>query len=123
MAQNFHGFQYEGSEGSKYTAFGGLPLFSEMVKGCGLLDEIKDKLQLNKQGWLDSQILQAILQLNFSGGDCLEDIDLLEADEGLKELLHQTECQPQVRLITARRAPAWPTNRVPGREWRMPPVG
>ena len=92
MAQNFHGFQYEASEGSKYTAFGGLPLFSEMVKGCGLLDGIKDKLRLNKQGWMDSQILQAILQLNFSGGDCLEDIDRLEADEGLKELLHRTEC-------------------------------
>jgi hypothetical protein len=91
VSQNFHRFQYEGSAESKYTAFAGLPLFFEMAQGCGLLDEIKNKLNLNKQGWLDSQIIQAILQLNFSGGDCLEDIDCLEADEGLKALLKQTE--------------------------------
>ena len=97
MSQNFHRFQYEGSGGSKYTAVAGLPLFFEMAQGCGLLDEMKDKLKLNKQGWLDSQIIQAILQLNFSGGDCLEDIDCLEADEGLRSLLKQTECDGMSR--------------------------
>src|SRR3972149_1064117 len=91
MSQNFHRFQYEGSAESKYTAFAGLPLFFEMAQGCGLIDEIKNKITLNKQGWPDSKIIQAILQLNFSGGDCLEDIDRLEADEGLKALLKQTE--------------------------------
>lgn len=91
MSQAFHRFQYEGSAESKYTSFAGLPLFFEIAQGCGLIDEIKNKLKLNKQGWLDPQIIQAILQLNFSGGDCLEDIDRLEADEGLKALLKQTE--------------------------------
>src|SRR3989337_3315428 len=91
MSQNFHRFQYEGSAESKYTAFAGLPLFFEMAQGCGLIDEIKNKMTLNKQGWPDSKIIQAILQLNFSGGDCLEKINRLEADEGLKVLLNQPD--------------------------------
>jgi len=97
MSQNFHGFQYEGSTTSKYTAFSGLPLFLEMVQECGLVKEIKEKLKLNKQGWMDSQTIGAILNLNFTGGDCLEDIERLESDEGLKVLLHQTECHGMSR--------------------------
>jgi hypothetical protein len=62
-----------------------------MAKVSGLSDSIGQHLQLNSQGWSDRQIVKSVMKLNFSGGDCVEDIDRLEADKRLKNLLLSLE--------------------------------
>jgi hypothetical protein len=34
------------------------------------------------QGWLDIQMVLAVIFLNIAGGDCVEDIERLESDSG-----------------------------------------
>lgn len=87
MAQKLFPYQYQGTSQNSYTSVAGLPLFMEMAKVCGLSESIGRHLQLNSQGWSDQQIIESVLRLNLSGGDCVEDIDRLEADEGLKSLM------------------------------------
>ena len=58
----------------------------EMAKISGLSETIKCSLKLNSQGWSDQKIIESIMQLNIRGGDCVEDIDRLEADQGLNNL-------------------------------------
>ena len=86
MPQNLFSYQYQESSKSAYTSVGGLPLFMEMAKISGLSETIKCALKLNSQGWSDQKIIESIMQLNISGGDCVEDIDRLEADQGLNNL-------------------------------------
>ena len=58
----------------------------EMAKISSLSETIKGCLKLNTQRWSDQEIIESIMQLNISGGDCVEDIDRLEADQGLNNL-------------------------------------
>jgi hypothetical protein len=86
-------FQYQGSTQGNFTSFAGLPLFLEMAQACGLEASIKEQMQLKTRGWTDSQMILSLLVLNIAGGDCVEDINRLEADEGLKTLLLEQECK------------------------------
>ncbi len=43
------------------------------------------------QGWLDSQHFLSIFLINFIGGDCISDVDILESDTGLKTVISNTE--------------------------------
>jgi len=35
-----------------------------------------------RQGWLDIQMVLAVIFLNLAGGDCVEDLERLECDSG-----------------------------------------
>ena len=39
------------------------------------------------QGWTDEQLVSALLWLNISGWECIDDIRILEADEGLSSVI------------------------------------
>ena len=43
------------------------------------------------QGWLDIQMVLAVIFLNLSGGDCVEDIERLERDSGFSAILRAIE--------------------------------
>lgn len=91
MTQNRLPFQYEKEDtASNLTAFAGLPLYIELMQASGFIQEAK-VLNLKKQGWSDSQILTSLIMLNIAGGDCVEDINRLEKDKGLKRLLQASE--------------------------------
>lgn len=92
MTQTGLHFQYQGSDQDNFTALAGLPLFLEMAEACGL-GQAAEKLRLKSQGWTDSSIIMSLLLLNIAGGDCVEDINRLEADKGLKVLLLDHECK------------------------------
>ena len=92
MKQSSLPFQYQGSSSGNFTSFAGLPLFLELSNVCGLKDTIEQKMQLKSQGWTDAQIILSLLLLNIAGGDCVEDIDRLESDSGLRKLLLDHEC-------------------------------
>jgi hypothetical protein len=84
VAQGVLGFQYESeSSGTGLTSLAGLPLYLDLVRASGLDVAIGRHVQVaGGQGWLDIQMVLAVIFLNIAGGDCVEDIERLEADSG-----------------------------------------
>jgi len=91
MTQGLLPFQYQIDDLHKGTSFAGLPLFLDMANLSGLTQQIVSDLSIKAQGWTDSQILLSLMMLNLSGGDCVDDIDRLEADPGMRTLLLRFE--------------------------------
>jgi len=91
MTQGLLPFQYQIDEMHKGTAMAGLPLFMDLANICGLTKAIERNLSLKEQGWTDTQILLSLIMLNLSGGDCVDDIERLEADPGMRTLLLRME--------------------------------
>ncbi len=90
-------FKYQGTSSGNFTSFAGLPLFLEMADISGLTDAIATDLKLKMQGWSDSKIISSLLLLNIAGGECVEDIDKLELDQGLNKILLAQECKGMSR--------------------------
>ena len=90
MQQGALPFQYEIEGGSSgLTALAGLPVYLELSAVMGLRKSIEEhvKVRCGRQGWTDSQLLMSLLLLNVAGGDCVEDLRTLEADEGFGRVL------------------------------------
>jgi hypothetical protein len=92
MTQTQLPFQYEIEKNeSGLTAFAGLPLYVEMAMKSGLFDEMKNALGSTAQGWSSDQIVQSLMLLNLIGGDSVDEINRLEADDGLSTLFLKIE--------------------------------
>ncbi len=91
MTQGLLPFQYQIDERHQGTSLAGLPLFLELANISGLTEQMVRDLSIKEQGWTDSHILSSLIMLNLSGGDCVDDIDRLEADPGLRTLLLRFE--------------------------------
>jgi len=94
MAQGPLLFQYEvEEESSGMTAAAGLPVYVEFfhVAGLGRLIAKHVNVHGQGQGWTDDQLIRALLWLNICGGDCVDDIRMLECDDGLCRFLRQIE--------------------------------
>jgi hypothetical protein len=95
MAQGVLPFQYkEQVSASGLTALAGLPAYLDLAQAAGLRDAIVRHLKVrgeDSQGWSDHQIVMSLILLNLAGGDCVADIDRLEADAGLCQVLHKVE--------------------------------
>jgi hypothetical protein len=93
MAQGVLGFQYQAeSSASGVTALGGLGVYLDLIKTSGLVLAIRNHVRVaGGQGWLDVQMILAVMFLNLTGGDSLEDIERLEQDSGFAQLMRETE--------------------------------
>lgn len=93
MPQGVLGFQYEGGgSAAGMTSLGGLPVYFDLVRASGLVDAIRKHVRAaGGQGWLDVQMVLALVFLNLAGGDCVEDIERLEADGGFAAVLGAIE--------------------------------
>lgn len=95
MAQGVLPFQYqEQSTVTGLTALAGLPTYLDLAQAAGVRDAIRCHLGIRgegSQGWTDSQVVMALILLNLAGGDCVADIDRLEADEGLCKVMQRVE--------------------------------
>jgi hypothetical protein len=94
MTQGLLPFKYLESKKSKdFTGLSGLLLYLELFELIGLEKLINRNIQIKKgsQGWSDEQILQSLILLNLSGGDCVDDISKLEHDEGFCRILEHME--------------------------------
>jgi len=71
------------------TAFGGLPLYLDLAHVAGLSEAIAEHLgvRVGKQGWTDSEVVMSLVLLNLVGGDCVEDLRIVESDEGFGRIL------------------------------------
>lgn len=105
MAQGPLPFQYEvENKSTGMTALAGLPLYVEFFHVTGLRGLIAKHVNVHgrTQGWTDEQLVSALLWLNISGGECIDDIRILEADKGLSRFL--SEIEDHGRTSSERRA-------------------
>ncbi len=94
MAQGVFPFRYEVEKKvGGMTALAGLPAYVEFAQVMGLGRTISRnvKARHGDQGWTDEQMVMSLVLLNLSGGDCVEDLRVLEGDEGLCRVLKEVE--------------------------------
>lgn len=48
-------------------------------------------MYVRTQGWTDEQIITSLILLNLAGGDCVDDMNILEKDEGFCKVLQRVE--------------------------------
>ena len=94
MAQGVLPYKYEDerSDGGM-TALAGLPIYLDLAVVLGLADSIRDHIRVRRsgQGWTDEQAIVSLILLNLAGGDCVDDIRILEKDEGFCKVLSRVE--------------------------------
>jgi hypothetical protein len=94
MKQGILPFRYEEElKPTRMTALTGLPLYMDLAHVMGLYKSIQKHLKVRKgaQGWTDSQMIISLILLNLAGGDCVDDLRVLEKDEGFCEILRKVE--------------------------------
>ena len=86
MAQGALPFKYE-EEKKDFgcTGVAGLLLFVDLLYKMGFLQMVNRHLngRKGKQGWSDFYFLLSLMLLNISGGECVDDIKVMENDAGL----------------------------------------
>lgn len=100
MAQKLLPYEYEIEDGKAgLTSVGGLPTYFDFASATGLVKSIERHLKIRRgnQGWTDRQIVLSLIALNLAGGDCVDDIEKLEADEGFCRILRKAEIQGLTR--------------------------
>ncbi len=94
MAQGILPYKYEEDKNAAgMTALAGLPLYLDLAYVLGLGDCIRRHVcaRESDQGWTDEQTVLALILLNLAGGDCVEDIKILEKDEGFCKVVRRVE--------------------------------
>lgn len=95
MSQGVLPFQYQvQNRVAGLTALAGLPTYLDLAQAAGLRDSICRHLNIrsdSKQGWSDHQVIMTLILLNLAGGDCVADIEKLEADEGFCQIMRKVE--------------------------------
>lgn len=102
MTQGVLPFKYEEEKSnSGMTALAGLPLYLDLAEVIGLSKSIQKhlKIRTGSQGWTDTQVVLAIVLLNLAGGDCVDDLKILEADQGFCAILDKTEIHGLKRKV------------------------
>ena len=100
MPQGVLPFQYEvDKKPGGMTALAGLPLYCDLAHLMGLRRLISEHVRARQgdQGWTDDQIVMALVLLNLAGGTCVEDIRVLEGDEGFCRVLREVEFAGRTR--------------------------
>ena len=94
MSQKTLPFKFEENKKERgITSLGGLALYSGLAHIMGLSKSVMDHIRVREctQGWTDSQVIMSLILLNLSGGDCIDDLNILEADEGFYRILRRVE--------------------------------
>jgi len=75
------------------TALGGLPLYLELAHVARLRDSIHKHVHARRgyQGWTDAQIVLSLILMQVAGGESVDDLRVLEGDEGFGRLLRRVE--------------------------------
>ena len=94
MTQGVLLFKYEEEKTeSGATALAGLPVYLDLAKVLGLSESIQKHLTIreNSQGWTDVQAVMSLILLNLAGGSCVDDLDILNADQGFCKILSRIQ--------------------------------
>ena len=94
MAQGILPFQYEKEQNCVgITGLAGLPLYLDMMQVSRLREAIEHRLGVMgpQQGWTSTQHILSVILLNLAGGDCVDDLEVLNNDSGFGDVLGQAE--------------------------------
>jgi hypothetical protein len=82
-------YEVEVVDDGAVTGRAGLPLVLETMKALGMSRVINTQLQLRQRdsGFDEAQMVEAVVLLMASGGEVIDDIEVLRADQGLCRLL------------------------------------
>lgn len=91
----------EDESGEALTSYSGLPLVLETCEALGLARLVKEHVRIKQRqrGYSESQYVQSVIALMAAGGDCLEDIERLRGDGGLKLLVGELPSAEAVRFF------------------------
>ena len=95
---------------SGMTALAGLPAYLELAAVAGLPASLQRHLEgchLKEQGWTDTQIIMSLILLNIAGGDCVDDLRILEQDDGLVKVLQRVGFTGHPRKERREQARRW----------------
>ena len=117
-------FSYEAEPTeSGLTALAGLPAYIELAVVSGLTASIQYHLGLcaiKEQGWTDTQIVMSLILLNIAGGDSVDDLRILEGDEGLVKVVRRVAFTGHPRKERREQERRWRKERK--RAFPSPPV-
>src|SRR4030042_6413444 len=94
MAQVVLPYKDEGERNDAgMTALAGLPIYLDLASVLGVADSIRAHVHVREsdQGWTDEQAILSLMLLNLAGRDCVDDIKILEKDEGFCKVLGRVE--------------------------------
>jgi len=91
----------EEESGEALTSYGGLPLVMETCEALGLggWEKRYVRIKQRNRGYTESKYVESVIALMAAGGDCLEDIERLRSDGGLKLLLGEMPSAEAVRFF------------------------
>ena len=84
MSQGVLPYQYQGQmRESGMTALGGLPVYLDLAQVAGLSRSVARYVsaRAGSQGWTDAQMVMSLILLQLAGGECVDDLRILEGDE------------------------------------------
>lgn len=90
MTQGELAFKYEvDHQGAGMTGMGGIGTYLDLACRSGMVRSIERHVKARKgeQGWTDAEVVLSLVMLNLVGGECVEDVNRLESDEGFCRLL------------------------------------
>ena len=93
MTQGELAFKYEvENQGAGMTGMAGIGAYLDLACRSGMVRSIEKHVKARKggQGWTDVETILSLITLNLVGGECVEDMDRLEWDEGFCRLLEKT---------------------------------
>ena len=96
MPQGLLPFKYEAEESSSgMTALAGLPVYLDLAKLFNLCQSVAENVNArkNKQGWTDAQLVMSLVLLQLAGGDCVDDLRILQGDDGFCRVLERVELE------------------------------
>ena len=94
MSQGVLPFQYaEEKKSTGMTSLAGLPTYMELAQVAGLSRSIQSHVRVREggQGWSESQVITSLVLLNLAGGECVDDLRILEKDEGFCRVFRAAE--------------------------------
>ena len=98
MSQGVLGFKYEEEKHETgMTGLAGLPVYMDLLHAMGFSEMISRHLQVKQRGWTDAQMVSSLMLLNIAGGDCVEDLERVQKDEGFCRILRRVERQGMKR--------------------------
>ena len=110
MTQGVLPFKYEEEKrGLGLTALGGLPVYLDMARVMDMAGSIDRHVGIrkNRQGWTDSQMVMSLICMNIAGGECVDDLKILEQDEGFRKVLLNTQWYGKSRQERRRLSRRW----------------
>ncbi len=114
MHQGTLPFHYaEENESTGMTALAGLPAYLELASVARLGESVRRHVGVREgtQGWTDAQMVIALAMLNLAGGESVDDLRLLEKDEGLGRAVSVAESHRMKRAERRAQRDRWRVHR------------